>query len=46
MVVVDDTGTRLGVIPTPHVVSNCAFDAEERRLFLTGEADLWMLELR
>lgn len=46
VVVVDDTGTRLGVITTPHVVSNCAFDAEERRLFLTGEADLWMLELR
>lgn len=38
-------GARLGVIPTPHLVSNCAFDAEERRLFLTGDADLWMLEL-
>lgn len=46
VVVVDDTGARMGVIPTPHVVSNCAFDAEERRLFLTGEADLWVVELR
>ncbi|MDF2667034.1 MAG: gluconolactonase [Microbacterium sp.] len=38
-------GARLGVIPTPHLVSNCALDADERRLFLTGDADLWMLEL-
>ncbi len=28
------------------VDGNCAFDADERRLFLTGDADLWMLELR
>lgn len=45
VVIVDDTGSRLGVIPTPHVVSNCTFDADERRLFLTGNADLWMVEL-
>lgn len=46
VVVVNATGARLGVIPTPHLVSNCAFDADERRLFLTGDSDLWMLELR
>lgn len=46
VVIVDDTGARMGVIPTPHVVSNCAFDTDQRRLFLTGDGDLWMLELR
>lgn len=46
VVIVDDTGARLGVIPTPHVVSNCAFDDDERRLFLTGDGDLWVVELR
>lgn len=46
VVVVDATGARLGVVPTPHLVSNCAFDADERRLFLTGDSDLWMVELR
>jgi gluconolactonase len=46
VVIVDDTGARMGVIPTPHVVSNLAFDSGQRRLFLTGDADLWMLELR
>lgn len=45
VVIVDDEGARLGVIPTPHVVSNAAFDAEERRLFLTGDTDLWVVEL-
>jgi len=45
VVVFDEVGARLGVIPTPHLVSNCAFDAEETRLFLTGDADLWMVEL-
>lgn len=38
-------GARLGVIPTPHLVSTRTFDADERRPFLTGDADLWMLEL-
>jgi gluconolactonase len=37
--------SRLGVIPTPHVVSNCTFDADEKRLFITGDSDLWMVEL-
>lgn len=46
VVIVDDAGERLGVIPTPHLVSNCAFDADARRLFVTGDDDLWMVELR
>ncbi|SDO83008.1 gluconolactonase [Microbacterium sp. ru370.1] len=45
VVIVDENGRRLGVIPTPHVVSNCTFDADEKRLFLTGDSDLWMVEL-
>lgn len=45
VVIVDETGARLGVIPTPHVVSNCTFDADETRLFITGDSDLWMVEL-
>ena len=46
VVIVDDAGARMGVIPTPHVVSNCAFDTDQRRLFLTGDGDLWMLEVQ
>lgn len=46
VVIVDDAGERLGVIPTPHLVSNCTFDADARRLFVTGDDDLWMVELR
>lgn len=46
VVVVDGAGQRLGVIPTPHVVSNCTFDDDEKRLFITGDSDLWMVELR
>lgn len=45
VVIVDETGWRLGVIPTPHVVSNCTFDADEKRLFITGDSDLWMVDL-
>lgn len=45
VVIVDGEGRRLGVIPTPHVVSNCAFDALEKRLFITGDSDLWMVDL-
>ncbi|MDF2991761.1 MAG: gluconolactonase [Microbacterium sp.] len=45
VVIFDESGARLGVIPTPHLVSNCTFDDDERRLFLTGNADLWMVEL-
>ncbi len=45
VVIVDDEGRRLGVIPTPHVVSNCTFDTAEKRLFITGDSDLWMVEL-
>ncbi|PTT14030.1 gluconolactonase [Microbacterium sp. HMWF026] len=45
IVIVDETGARLGVIPTPHVASNCTFDADEKRLFITGDSDLWIVEL-
>lgn len=45
IVVVDEGGQRLGVIPTPHVASNCAFDADETRLFITGDSDLWVVPL-
>lgn len=45
VVIVDETGARLGVIPTPHVASNCTFDSDEKRLFITGDSDLWMVEL-
>lgn len=45
VVIVDETGARLGMIPTPHVASNCAFDTDEKRLFITGDSDLWMVQL-
>ncbi len=45
VVIVDAAGARLGVIPTPHVVSNCTLDTDEARLFITGDSDLWVVEL-
>jgi gluconolactonase len=41
----DDDGTHLATVPTPETCSNCTFDADEMRLFVTGGAHLWMLPL-
>lgn len=38
-------GTPLGLIPTPHTCSNCAFGPGGRRLFVTGEESLWAIDL-
>lgn len=38
-------GEPLGVIPTPHTCSNCAFGPDGRRLFITGEESLWAVDL-
>lgn len=39
-------GEPLGLIPTPHACSNCAFGgADGRRLFITGEESLWAIDL-
>jgi gluconolactonase len=39
-------GEALGLIPTPHACSNCAFGgADGRRLFITGEESLWAVDL-
>lgn len=38
-------GEHLATIPTPHLCSNCALDADERRLFVTGKDCLWMLPI-
>lgn len=35
----------LGLIPTPHTCSNCAFAPDGRRLFITGEQSLWAIDL-
>lgn len=35
----------LGLIPTPHTCSNCAFGPDGRRLFITGEESLWAIDL-
>jgi gluconolactonase len=35
----------LGLIPTPHVCSNCCFGPDGRRLFITGEESLWAVDL-
>jgi gluconolactonase len=40
------TGEALGLIPTPHACSNCAFgEADGQRLFITGEESLWAIDL-
>lgn len=39
-------GEPLGLIPTPHTCSNCAFGGPDgRRLFITGEESLWAIDL-
>lgn len=43
--VFDADGRPLATIPTPHLCSNCTFDGEHRRLFVTGKDTLWMLAL-
>ncbi|MEN2746771.1 SMP-30/gluconolactonase/LRE family protein [Sphingomonas sp. T9W2] len=41
----DAVGTHLATVPTPGMCSNCTFDSDETRLFVTGGACLWMLPL-
>lgn len=43
--VFDDAGDHLATVPTPELCSNCAFDEDEARLFVTGGPHLWMLML-
>lgn len=43
--VFDAAGLRLAMVPTPGLCSNCAFDSDEARLFITGGPHLWMLPL-
>jgi gluconolactonase len=43
--VFDATGLHLATVPTPHLCSNCAFDSDQHRLFVTGKDTLWMLSL-
>ncbi|MEH3036613.1 MAG: SMP-30/gluconolactonase/LRE family protein [Sphingomonas adhaesiva] len=43
--VFDDAGRHLATVPTPGLCSNCTFDADQARLFVTGGAHLWMLPL-
>ncbi len=43
--VFDDAGRHLATVPTPGLCSNCGFDSDETRLFVTGGAHLWMLPL-
>lgn len=42
----DDQGHHLATVPTPSLCSNCTFDTDETRLFVTGGQHLWMLPLR
>ncbi len=42
----DNDGHWLGLVPTPETASNCTFDLEQRRLFITGGSTLWLLELQ
>ncbi|AYO96850.1 SMP-30/gluconolactonase/LRE family protein [Xanthomonas axonopodis] len=44
--VLDTDGQYLGLVPTPATASNCTFDLEQRRLFITGGSTLWLLELQ
>lgn len=43
--VFDEAGTRLGLVATPHLTSNCVFDPTWRRLFVTGDDSLWLIDL-
>jgi gluconolactonase len=38
-------GHRLGLIPTPQVCSNCCFDPDESRLFITSKEHLYALDV-
>lgn len=44
--VFDADANHLATVPTPCLCSNCTFDTEQARLFVTGGAHLWMLALR
>ncbi len=43
--VFDAQARHLATVPTPQLCSNCCFDADERRLFVTGGGSLWSLPL-
>ncbi|WP_438381395.1 SMP-30/gluconolactonase/LRE family protein [Asaia sp. BMEF1] len=43
--VFDSSGRHLATVPTPHLCSNCEFDSEQKRLFITGAEALWVLQL-
>jgi len=43
--VFDDAANHLATVPTPSICSNCTFDGDQARLFITGGAHLWMLAL-
>lgn len=43
--VFDAAGRHLATVPTPALCSNCTFDTDQKRLFITGGAHLWMLSL-
>lgn len=42
----DDKGKTLGIIPAPHLISNCCFDKDEKCLFCTGETGLFVFNLK
>jgi gluconolactonase len=44
--VFDAAGHHLATVPTPALCSNCTFDTDQTRLFITGGSHLWMLSLR
>lgn len=43
--VFNGAGHHMATVPTPGLCSNCAFDEDQTRLFVTGESTLWMLPL-
>lgn len=43
--VFDAAANHLATVPTPSLCSNCTFDGDQTRLFITGGAHLWMLSL-
>ncbi len=43
--VFNSSGLHLATVPTPHLCSNCEFDHEQNRLFITGAESLWVLHL-
>lgn len=38
-------GKTIGLIPTPHLITNCVMDKEEKRLFAVGGKSAFMIEL-